>query len=61
MIYILWHKNGGWWTATGMLHSDWKKAAVLNEAEAADLVAVHEGKLIPCQRDFYTSNFKSGK
>lgn len=61
MTYILFHKNGGWFTKMANLHSDYRKAAEYDEAEALDLVRLHDGKLIPCSKSLYEAAIRGLK
>lgn len=53
MLYILFHRNGGWFTASSQLHSDYKQAKTFDRDEAIDMCRLHSGKLMPVERDLY--------
>ena len=61
MTYILLHKSAGWLTTSGVWHSDYRQAAKFDADEAADMIRVHSGKLVPVPLDFYTESLKGVK
>jgi hypothetical protein len=61
MTYILFHKNGGWFTKSAVLHSDPKQAMQCTADEARDYVKLHEGRLVPVDREFYFEAIKGVK
>ena len=56
--YILFHRNGGWYTKTSQLHSDYRVAQVFDREDALDMCKLHEGKLLPVERAFYAETVK---
>lgn len=60
-MYILFHKNGGWLTKSAVLHSDYRQAMECTADEARDFVRLHEGRLIPVDKEFYIDAIKGLK
>jgi hypothetical protein len=53
MQYILFNIHGGWQTNGGARHSDYRQAAIFDEAEALDMCKLHTGRLVPVDRALY--------
>ena len=59
--FILFHRNGGWFTKSSQLHSDFRQAQVLPLDEAIDMCKLHDGKLMPIEKSMYEDIMKEVK
>jgi hypothetical protein len=59
--FILYHRNGGWYTKTSQLHSDWKKAERFALMDALDMCKLHDGKMLPVDYHLYSRSMGDTK